>query len=250
MVAAPCPHRTRANWMTVVTLGGMLWGLAAPLHAQEQKIGTVLGVPLAELDRFEEANASPGLDRSGRLVPSNTVRILHVSPVAGSPFNTAIATVSVTLTEGGAKAQQVYFPLQANGGISPLYAQINAYDSFLNAEIVTLGGRAVLQVDVHQDDPRNLDLSRTRFILVPADRVGSLEVTNPSVKFTSVHRQRISLGDNLLWVDLVAIDEGDASNILIPSVDLADAMLALNSNIVVQNSTGSSFYQVTTVAVR
>jgi hypothetical protein len=249
MNAGRCSHRTRAHWMALATLCGALWGPTPSAHGQNDRIGTVLGVPAADLDRFEEVNASPGVDRLGRLLLPNTVRLLHLSPRAGDPFGTEIATVSITVQGSGEKATSVYFPLDTNGGLSPLYMQINASDSFLNPTIVRAGNRAALRVAISQSDLPDLDLGRTHFLLVPADRVGSLEVTNPSVKFTGVHLQRTAIDGGPLWVELVAIDESNTSAIKIPSADLAQAIMALNSNVVVQSAAGSSFYEITTISV-
>lgn len=249
MNAVRSPRGNGARWMTLVALCGAMLALTAAAPAQAQTIGTVIGVPAGDLANFEQVNASPGLDQFGQPLPPNDVTLLNTSPVAGDPFDTAIATVSVTDQATGQRATQVYFPVDENGDVSPLYALINPNDSFANSLLVNTGNTPVLLVNVVQPDTGNLDLTRTRFLLVPADRVGSLEVTNPSVKFTTVHIQQTSVNGQLLTVALVAIDVNDAGSILVPSQALADLIQALNSNVVVQDVTGSSFFAITTITV-
>lgn len=249
MKAMGCPGRTRAQWMTFVMLGGMLWGLTAPAHAQAQPIGIVLGVPATDLDRFQQANASPGVDNGFQPLPPNNVQVLHVSKTLGEPFNTEIATVSVTSQATGQRPQFVFFPVDENGGLSPLYQQINASDNFLDPTIIGQGSEAVVQVGINQSDVPNLDLESARFLLVPADRVGSIEVTNPSVDFTVLHQQQAVVNGQILPVALLAVDVGETSTIQIPSGDLAQAILALNSNLAVQGLTGSSVFDITTILV-
>jgi hypothetical protein len=246
MKATRCSGRTRAHWMTLMVLCGTLGGLPAAAHADD-KIGTVIGVPVSELSRFDQVNAFPS--RTGSLsVAASNVRVLHTSPFMGGPFNAAIATVSINLKSNGDPARQVFFPIDSNGSVSPLFALINASDVFSNPQVNGTGTSAALQVDVLQSDAAKLDFSRTRFMMVPSDRVGSLEVTNPGVKFKSIHLQRASLGGNLLWVQLVAIDDCCSSNIQIPTVDLLNTIMALNSNVEIHGI--PSFNQTTSVAVR
>jgi hypothetical protein len=241
MKSTQCSGRTRAHWMTLMALCGALGGLSAAAQAQD-KLGTVIGVPVSELSRFDQVNAFPS--RTGSLsVTASNVRVLHTSPNLGGPFNAAIATVSINLKSNGDPARQVFFPIGADGSVSPLFGLINASDVFSNPQVTGTGTSAALQVDVRQSDAGKLDFSRTRFMLVPADRVGSLEVTNPGVKFKSIHLQRASLGGDAIWVQLVAIDDCCASNIKVPTAGLMNAIAALNSNVTVNTLQG-------TIAVR
>lgn len=237
MMATRCSGRTRAHWMTLMALCGAFGGLTAAAHAQD-KLGTVIGVPVSELSRFDQVNSFPS--RTGSLsVTASNVRVLHTSPFMGGPFNAAIATVSINLKTNGDPARQVFFPIDSNGSVSPLFALINASDVFSSPRVIGTGTSAALQVDVQQSDAAKLDFSRTRFMMVPSDRVGSLEVTNPGVKITSIHLQRASLGGIPIWVQLVAIDDCCSSNVKVPTTDLMNAILALNSNVTVNAFQGS-----------
>lgn len=219
--------------MTLLTLCGALWGLAATAHAQQPRMGTVLGIPLYDLENFRQANNATGVDDFRQLVPSNDVTLLHVSSVAGPPFNTAIASVSITRRgpESGLRAWRVYFPLRQDGTISPIYQQINAADHFSNPRIIAFGDTAVMQMDVRQNDTGNPDLERTRFMLIPANSVPLLEMENPGTRFTIVHLQRTALGAREMWVQLVAIDREASSDLKIPSDTLAREIQALNTNV-------------------
>jgi hypothetical protein len=249
MNALRSPRGNRAGWMTLALLCGAMLALTAAAPAQAQAIGTVIGVPADDLANFQQVNASPGVDQFGVQLPPNDVTELNTSPVAGEPFNTAIVTVSITDQATGQAAAQIYFPVDENGAVSPLYALINTNNSFANSLLINTGNTPVLLVNVGQSNTANLDLTRTRFLLVPADRVGSLEVTNPSVNFTTVHIQQTSVNGQLLTVALVGIDVNDAGSIQVPSQDLADLIQALNSNVVVQSVAGSSFFAITTISV-
>jgi hypothetical protein len=249
MNALRSPRGNRAGWTTLALLCGAILALTAAAPAQAQTIGTVIGVPADDLANFQQVNASPGVDQFGVQLPPNDVTVLNTSPVAGEPFNMAIVTVSITDQATGQPATQIYFPVDENGVVSPLYALINTNNSFANSLLINTGDTPVLLVNVGLSNTANLDLTRTRFLLVPADRVGSLEVTNPSVNFATVHIQQTSVNGQLLTVALVGIDVNDAGSIQVPSQDLADLIQALNSNVIVQSVAGSSFFAITTITV-
>jgi hypothetical protein len=232
--------------MTLVTVFGSLWGLTAPGHTQglPLKIGTVLGVPLNDLERFQQANATTGVDSFGQAVPPNEVTLLHVSPVASAPFNTAIATVSVTSTgpNSGSKAWRVYFPNNGDGTISPLYQQINADDVFTNPRVIGDPSTGVVMMDVRQSDTGDFELDAMRFLLVRASDVPLLELENPAAQIVNVHLQQTavssqSASDETQLVQLVGIDAAHASELMIPD-ELASEILALNTNV---TANGSAF---------
>jgi hypothetical protein len=228
--------------MILLTLCGSLGSLTAVVHAQE--IGTIVGVPVSELARFEQVNAFPS--RTGSLsLPALNLRLLHTSATLAAPFDTAIATVSLTLPTTGDPARQVSFPLTASNDISPLFRLINAWDVYSSPRIVGTGNEAALQVDVSQPEVGKLLVSRNRFLLVPIERVGSLEATNSGAKLQSLHRQQASLGGHLIWVELVATEAGTLS---VPTTDLVNAILALNSNVEIIGS--DTFSQSKSIAVR
>jgi hypothetical protein len=204
--------------------------LTAAAHAQQTQTGTILGVPIAELERFRLANATEGVDSFGQPLLPNDVTVLHVSAAAGSPFNTEIATVSVTTRAGAQKAWRISFPLSGDGLISPLYAQINANDFFVQPRVIGSGHGAALQVDVRQNRTGSLPLESLRFLLVPADAVDRLASGNPRARLTTLHLQRSAVGSRLLWVQL--IDAEGASQFMIPG-DLASDIQALNTNLTV-----------------
>lgn len=231
-------NRTHAHWMTLVTLGSMLCGLTATAGAQGSapKIGTVLGVPLDDLNDFRRANATTGVDGSRQSVPSNEVTVLHISNAAAS-INGPVATVSIT-TNGplrGNKAWRVYFPMTGNGTISPLYQEINGNDIFRNPRIIGTGSEAVVMMDVYQPNTGDFSLDSMRFLLVPANQVSRLERENPKAKLVNVHLQRMAIGSRLArdesrWAQLVGISAESAREFKIPA-DLASEILSLNSNV-------------------
>jgi hypothetical protein len=238
MKATRCPRRTRPHWTALVMLCGALGGLSAAAQADETKLYTVIGVPLSELSSFEQANISPGFD--GQLqAPANTLRTLHVSG--------DVATVSITRKDDPEKwtLHTVYFPINPTGSIPPLFQEINPFDSFSNGRVIG----SVIQVEVSQADPGQLDLSRARFMLAPNDQVRTLQLMNSRVNFKAVHVQRATTSMEVLPAVLLAIDKDDARGIQIPNEPLASTILALNSNVSVQQVQGQGFYQITTIAV-
>jgi hypothetical protein len=219
-------NRSGAGWIAALTLCGALWSAAAPAQAQSGKIGTVLGVPLSDLESFRLANSVRGVDSFGQAVQPNDVTVLHISSDAGSPINGAVATVSITRQGTGLKAWRVYFPQSAGGGISPLYQYINAGDSFTNPRVV--GG--VVQMDVRQPNTGDFTVEDARFMLIPIHRVISLERENPGVQFAVVHAQQMASNFGPLGVQLIAVEESSAARLKLPS-DLTSTLQALNSNI-------------------
>jgi hypothetical protein len=238
------PYRPQVRKMMLVLLCAALWQLTATAYAQFPKIGTVLGVPLADLDNFRRANTATGVDPLGQRVPPNDVTLLHVSPEAGPPFNTAIATVSVTSSVTGETTWRVFFPLRGDGTLSPLYEQINASELFANPRIIHTDTMDVVQMDVYQrdlvrGDTSGLNLEAIRYLLVPDAGMDRLQTENPLAQITSVHLQRMPLGSQLLWVRLVAIDLRSASRLVLPG-DLASTILALNSNVTLTSGNRAS----------
>jgi hypothetical protein len=227
----PLP-RYRTSWIQLATLCGLFCALTPAAHAQPARIGTVLGIPISDLESFRLANAASGVNSLCEVQRPNEITVLHVSPAAGSPLNTVIATVSITTADSGQKAWRVCFPMHGGGTISPLYNQINANDFFLNPRILDGGNMAAVQVDVRQSSIRELELERARFLLVPATAVRRLESENPAARIAPLHLQRMAVGSQLLWVQLVAIDGASANELRLPS-DLASEIQALNTNLTV-----------------
>lgn len=231
MNAERCPSRARVHGLIAVTLCTMLGGLAASARADSIKVGTVLAVPLNELENFRLANSRTGRDFSGSLVPANDVTVLHVAP-GGGPFNTSIVTVSLTQKGSGLKSWRVFFPIRADSTISPLYQQMNARDSFSNVRIINNGISTVAQVDVRQKDTGNVELENTRFMLLPLNAVFRLAVENPTARLSPVHVQYITIGSRSMWTELVGIDAGHARELKIPKEMTAEVEV-LNSNITI-----------------
>jgi len=202
----------------------------APAYAASGKIGTVLGIPLSELEAFRRANTIIGSGFYGERVPANDVAVLHVSAPAGEPINGAIATVSVTQQGTDLKAWRVYFPQRGDNSISPLYQYINARDSFTNPRplITNVGG--VVQMDVRQENTGSFDLDSVRFMLLPASAYGSLAVENPRARFEVVHSQVMTNNFGPFFAQLVAIDLDAAQGLKIP-VSMSAMVQALNSNL-------------------
>jgi len=242
--------RTRSRWMPLVALCGMVCGLAATAHAQPMRIGTVLGVPVEDLTAFRLANDTAGSDIYGQRVPPNDVTLLHVSPGSGLTGPT-IATVSITQRGSGLKAWRVFFPLQSDGTISPLYQQINGRDVFTNAQIIRGSNGAVAQVDVRQEHTGNFELDQMRFLLLPANTFYRLEAENPRANLVTVHLQRMPYNSWGTWVQLVAIDSESARELKIPE-DMISQIRVLNSNVIVGSGTlaGANGSRLATVVVR
>lgn len=70
-----------------------------------------------------------------------------------------------------AAATQIYFPVDENGAVSPLYALINTNNSFANSLLINTGDTPVLLVNVGLSNTPSLDLTRTASCWSP--RIGS-----------------------------------------------------------------------------
>lgn len=237
--AKQCRNRRWGYWMALVTLCGTSLSLTTTAQAQNGRIGTVLGVPLNKLEDFRRANNSTGADAFGNLVQPNDVAVLHVSRQAGSPINSAIATVSITQRGTGLKAWRVYFPQETDGNISSLYRYINAGDSFTNPRVMGNGG--VVQMDVRQPNTGDFFVEDMRFMLIPLNSVGAIDMN-----LQMVHAQRMPNNFGAFWVHLIAIGESRATELTIPT-DMAGIIQTLNSNINVgpgNLASGTSLAQV------
>jgi hypothetical protein len=238
MDARQCRKRRWGYWMALVAFGGACVSLTSVAQAQNGRIGTVLGVPFNKLEAFRLANETTGTDGFGHPIPPNDVAVLHLSTDAGSPINSAVATVSITQKGSGLKVSQVFFPPEADGGISPLYQFINAKDSFTNPRILSNG---VVQMDVRQTSPGTFLVEDVRFMLIPLDSISQLDTENRAAinrlvnagrtpRLESVHAQQMANSFGSFWVHLIAVDEELASELKIPG-GLTSTVKALNSNI-------------------
>lgn len=230
MNATRYPARSRAGWMTVLTLCGALCAAATPAQAESLRIGTVLGIPVTELEAFRRANTIIGTGFFGERVPANDVVVLHISAVAGAPINSAVATVSITQQGTNQKAWRVYFPQRADNSISPLYQYINARDVFTNPRSLITNVGGVLQMDVRQENTGNFDVEGVRFMLLPTSAYGTLAVENPSARFEVVHTQVMTSNFGPFLTQLVAIDLDSAQGLKIP-ISMTGTIQALNSNL-------------------
>jgi len=218
--------------MTMAVVCGMLCALAA--NAQAHTIGTVLGVPADDLQNFRLANTTTGADTYGQRVPPNDVTVLHICPGSGL-LGPAIVTVSITQRGSGLKAWRAFFPLRADGTISPLYQQINGSDVFTNPRILRTGNDGVVQMDVRQEYSGNMELDQTRFLLLPVNSLYWLQTENPKARIEPVHLQRMPYNGWGTWVQLVAIDAQSARELKIPKTPatLLGEISVLNSNVTV-----------------
>jgi hypothetical protein len=212
---------------------------AASAHAAEQAIGTVMGVPMWELESFIRANATPRVGPFGRTEPANDVRVLHVAP----EFNSAIATVALTQRGTSQPAASVYFPTFGNGTMARLYRQINAEDQWSFPQLIGEGYTAVMKVTVQQPYTGSFVPGKTRFMLIPADALSEIVAANLPGRIRPVHRQRAHIGGGDMAVALVAIDPSgllasDTVTIRVPGqvypVDLSRTIRSLNSNAIPQ----------------
>jgi hypothetical protein len=247
--------------MGAILLGAML-ALPASAQAQEQQIGTVVGVPMTEYDAFVRVNALPGVDELEQPLPANRVTLLHQEP----EFNSAIATVAVTRQDTGQPAGLVYFPTFGNRDASgdylrsSLYDQINADDAVRSQpQVFGSGYDAVLGIEIGQNDPGTYEPGKTRFMMVPSDSTSDILAVNPSVKMTLVHRQRAYIGGGDLDVQLLAIHPDDQLGTAAPSVgiptlipggDLLTLIQALNPNLDVQSTDVSGQFPMTLIEVQ
>jgi hypothetical protein len=221
--------------MNGLALCGTLLGAAATAHAQ-QPVGTVIGVPRWELGSFIAANAAPGTDRQGRVMPANTVTVLHVAP----DFSSEIVTVGVTRQDGNQPAPSIYFPTYGNRDISRAYTLINAFDSWALPILIGEGSSAVLKMDVVQGATGFYTPGKTRFLLLPGEFMGEIMATNAPGTLRIVHWQRTQIGGANRDVALVAVEadgrlaSGNASvqvpNAVYPN-NLSRLVRSLNSNV-------------------
>lgn len=248
-------RRSQARWMIALTLCGALLGVGASAQAQERPIGTVVGVPMWELDAFLRANAVPGSEPRGGLLPANDVTVLHIAP----EFNSAIATVAVTRRGTGEAASSVYFPTFGNGEMSRIYRQINAEDDWSFPRLFGEGFTAVVKVNMTQSPTGTYTPGRTRFVILPTEYLNEIVASNPVGKIRIVHRQRAQIGGGNRAVVLAAIDGSSllasgAATVQVPTVsygqDLARLIRGLNSNVELQglDTTGSG--RATTIEVK
>lgn len=262
MNATRCPRRARANWKILALLGAAMLAFPAAAQAQEQPIGTVVGVPGWEFNDFVRVNASPGVDNFRRPLPANNVTVLHTAP----EFNSTIVTVAVTRQDSGQPARMVYFPTFGNR-IGPddyvrsrIYDQINAFDNtWSRSQVFGLYHNAVLGMEIAQEYPGTWEPGKTRFLLVPWDAVGEILAVNPSVKMTLVHRQVAHIGGGDHVVQLLAIQANGrlATSTAtariptrIPGGGLVGQIQRLNPNVKVTSVDATGTYPITTIEVR
>jgi hypothetical protein len=226
--------RSRSRWLIAAAVCGMVLGLTIPARAAEQPIGTVIGVPMGELDGFVRANSMPGANH-----PANDVRVLHVAP----EFNSAIATVAVIQRENGHAAAAVYFPTFGNKTPSRIYRQINADDVWSFPLLIGEGYSAVMKMNIEQPYTGDYVPGKTRFMIVPWEAINEIIAANPPGRLRLVHRQRAHIGAGDVAVALVAVDPSGllATNtvqVRIPAAvfpnDLPRRIRSLNSNVDLQ----------------
>jgi hypothetical protein len=222
----------------------MALALTSPARAQEQSIGTVLGMPASYLASFVRVNTLPPPGRD-----TNRVTLLHLSPLVDGTFNSQIATVGVTKEIGGGPTGTLYFPADQNEAIPSFIGLINAGDAFSYHQRLTDGDAILIQVSVAQVDTGSLIPQQTRFLMVPADKVSQIIGTNGTRVKGPVHLQHMFIGPNTLVVALLAIEASGPGNLQIPGEDLLKTVLSLNSNVTVDTSQGSGSSAVTTVTV-
>lgn len=235
--AAHSPHsripgrQVTGRWLTMTALCSIVLGLGAAAQADSLQIGTVLGIPVGAVQSFRLANQTMGLDIYGGRVPPNDVTVLHICPGSGL-LGPNIATVSITQKGSGLKAWRVYFPLQSDGTLSPIYQQINGGDVFTNPRVLRAGSGGVVQVDVRQADTGNFELDRARFMLIPTSTLYRLQAENPKATLVPVHLQRMPYNSWGTWVQLVAVDLNSARGLKIPE-EMIVQIRVLNSNVTV-----------------
>jgi hypothetical protein len=80
-----------------------------------------------------------------------------------------------------------------------------------------------------------VELESVRFLLVPANSGAfRLEAANPQARISRIHLQRMPIGSQYLWVELVAVDRQTAGRLKVPTGGLAAQLRALNSNLSIQ----------------
>jgi hypothetical protein len=208
----------------LAALGGALCALMAASGADARPIGTVVGVPSWELNRFVQVNTFPPFGE-----PANNVTVLHVSP----EFNAAIVTVALTRRGTGLPAASFYVPSFGTDEIARIWRQINAADAWSLGRQVSSSYGNVLKVLVNQPYAGNYTPGLTRFLIVPADALAEVVGANPQAGLRRVHRQWAHIGGGDLAVELLAME--GARNLQIPEhvygVSLARQIAGLNRNV-------------------
>jgi hypothetical protein len=206
----------------LAALGGALCALMAAADARP--IGTVVGVPSWELNRFVQVNTFPPFGE-----PANNVTVLHVSP----EFNAAIVTVALTRRGTGLPAATLYVPTYGTDTIARIWRQINAADVWSLGRKLASGYGSVLKVGVSQPYAGNYTPGLTRFVIVPSEALADVVAANPRAGLRRVHRQVAHIGGGDLAVELLAME--GARSLLIPErvygVSLARQIVGLNRNV-------------------
>jgi hypothetical protein len=222
-------------------LCGALLGVAASVQAAEQPLGTVIGVPMWELDAFRNANTSYG----------NDVRVLHRAPEFHTPI-LDIVSVGVTRRDTGGPAGTLYFPTYGNRpngtqlDMSRMFRLINPYDSLFPSFVIGEGHTAVVRVGVLQSATGSFDPVTTRFLKLPGEDLYEIIGMNPRGKIRLVHRQRAQIGGSNREVALVAIEANgplasDTATLEVPiprvySQSPARLVRSLNYNVTIRDA--------------
>jgi hypothetical protein len=241
--------------MMALTLCGALLCAAPAARAAEEPIGTVVGVPMRELDAFLRVNAVPGTDERGNPLPANNATVLHVAP----EFNAAIATVALTRQDTGEPATSIYFPTFGNDTMSRLYRRSNAFDDWSFPRLIGEGFTAIVTVDVLQPSTGSWTPGTTKFLLVPWANVSEILAANPARRLRVVHQQRSQIGGGDRHVALMAVDRAgllasDGAAVQIPArhypADLGRLIRSLNRNVTLLGDDITGSLGETTIEVR
>lgn len=255
MNACAYSNRPRARWIVALTLCGSLLGFAASAEVETRSLGTVIGVPMEEMEGFMRANALPGKDSFGRFLPANNVTVLHVAP----EFNSSIATVSVTRKENGRPAPTVYFPTFGNPDMARVYRQINAFDAWSFPQLFGEGYTSIVKVVIEQSNTGNYSPARTRFVSLPWESLPEIIGSNPAGRIRLVHRSRAHIGGGDRNVCLAAVEvdsaASDVATLQVPSgvygADLGRLIRSLNTRVTLLGTVSAgSGPRLTTIVIQ
>jgi len=227
--------RAHSKRMTLGIMCGMVLALAGAAQAQERPVGVEVGMNLPQYAGFLAANVTH----------QRNVNFLHLSQVIVGNGNTAVITAGVNQNNNKQPADTVYFPAPgataATDAVPSAFKQINSNDQFIGQTIVGNGNTAVVQADVNQSNTGTYTPGKTRWLWMPASRVGELQAVNSQININNSHVEQVAIGDGN---NLVAVLGVNQNNLSIPGDPtqkgtLANIAVNVNTNVVAQTVVGN-----------
>lgn len=206
---------------------------------QQQSAGTILTVPMKDFGTIVAQNA----------IRQKNVNLLHLTQVAIGDMNTQVATVSIRQRNSAdwkkwEPSKTCYLP----AGSLPWVKQANKNTTIIEQGAIGWGNQQVAQVEVSQANDVMVKPG-TKFMMAPLSAVPAIQALNQK-NVNVVKISQLAIGDENSQVAMLAIDQGNAGNLKVPS-DSTGALvqLNLNLNIITQVAVGNNNTQVATVSV-